>query len=403
MRSTGDDADFGDDISRFRNWVAAVSVSALQTSTFVEVDLRNAFTLHPYYLIDFDLVNSSYTPSADGSAITGVSAVTFLHFHISTSPGRLGLQQVQALHYISYYFIEVDLVNCFCTTPVLFHWQLGSSRSTQRCLATLGIAQLQFFIMEFGQHLFTSLQNYMGQKRQQDSPRRRMWQYGQRLSRYTSRFLTMFLRELLLQHYIRTISLHVILWNCSCAPSADWSVSTGDDADFGDDISRFRNWIELQQFQFLRYNRASFVEVDFAEVLLHYIRTISSPLISWIALTLHQLMDPPLPGVLRWHFHTSTSPDPLSLQQIQASHYISTTSLRLILWTVFALHPYYFIDSAAGQDQLSGCLANLGFALHQYFGVEFVQHLLSNSSTGNTMEAAEDVCERNIRSMDFSQ
>ena len=48
-------------------------------STFVEVDLRNAFTLHPYYFIAFDLVNSSYTPSADGSAITGVSAVTFFY------------------------------------------------------------------------------------------------------------------------------------------------------------------------------------------------------------------------------------------------------------------------------------------------------------------------------------
>ena len=92
----------------------------------------------------------------------------------------------------------------------------------------------------------------------------------------------------------------------------------------------------------------------FCEVLLHYIRTISLPLISWIALTLHQLKDPPLPGVLRWHFHISTSQDLLGLQQVQALHYyISTTSLRLILWIVFALHPYYFIDSAAGPDQLS--------------------------------------------------
>ena len=90
----------------------------------------------------------------------------------------------------------------------------------------------------------------------------------------------------------------------------------------------------------------------FCEVLLHYIRTISLPLISWIALTLHQLMDPPLPGMLRWHFHISTFQDLLGLQQIQASHYISTTSLRLILWIAFALHPYYFIDSAA--DQLRG-------------------------------------------------
>ena len=121
-------------------------------STFVEVDLRNAFTLHPYYLIAFDLVNSSYTPSADGSAITGVSAVTFLHFHISTSPGRLGLQQVQALHYISTTSLRLILWIVFALHPYYFIdssavqdqlrgvwqlWELHSSSSLSWSLANI--------------------------------------------------------------------------------------------------------------------------------------------------------------------------------------------------------------------------------------------------------------------------
>ena len=127
--------------------------------------------LHPHYLIAFDLVNSSCTPSADGSAITGGSAVTFFTcflFYFSRS-ARLTAGSGFTLH--QYYFIEVDLVNCFCTTPVLFHWQPGSSRSTLHCASS--------FFMEFGQHLFTSFQNYMGQQGQQDSPRRRMWEEHQ--------------------------------------------------------------------------------------------------------------------------------------------------------------------------------------------------------------------------------
>ena len=114
--------------------------------------LRNAFTLHPHYLIAFDLVNSSYTPSADGSAITGVSAVTFLHFHISTSPGRLGLQQVQALHYISTASLRLILWIVFALHPYYFTdssavqdqlrgvwqlWELHSSSSFSWSLANI--------------------------------------------------------------------------------------------------------------------------------------------------------------------------------------------------------------------------------------------------------------------------
>ena len=87
-------------------------------TTTVRLILRSAFTLHPYNLIAFDLVNSSYTPSADGSAITRGAAVTFPHFYFSRS-ARLTADSGFTLH--QYYFIEVDLVNCFCTTSVLFH------------------------------------------------------------------------------------------------------------------------------------------------------------------------------------------------------------------------------------------------------------------------------------------
>ena len=84
----------------------------------LRLSLRSAFTLHPYYFIAFDLLNSSCTPSADGSAITRGAAVTFPHFYFSRS-ARLTADSGFTLH--QYYFIEVDLVNCFCTTSVLFH------------------------------------------------------------------------------------------------------------------------------------------------------------------------------------------------------------------------------------------------------------------------------------------
>ena len=171
------------------------------------------------------------------------------------------------------------------------------------------------------------------------------------------------------------------LVNCSCAPSTDGSVTTGDDANVGDDVSRFRNWIQMQQFQFLHYN-STFVEVDFAKCFLHYIRTISLPLISWIALALHQLMDPPIPrvsAVTILHFHISASPGRLGLQQVQALHYyISTTSLRLILWIVFALHPYYFTDSSAVQDQLRGVWHIWELHSSQFFFMECGQHLFTS-------------------------
>ena len=121
----------------------------------LRLSLRSAFTLHPYNLIAFDLVNCSCTPSADGSAITRGAAVTFPHFYFSRF-ARLTADSGFTLH--QYYFIEVDLVNCFCATSVLFHWQLGSSRSAQGCLANLGIALHQYFCVEFVQHLFSKSQ-----------------------------------------------------------------------------------------------------------------------------------------------------------------------------------------------------------------------------------------------------
>ena len=135
--------------------------------------------LHPHYLIAFDLVNSSCTPWADGSAITGVSAVTFLHFHISTSPGRLGLQQFQALHYISTTSLRLILWIVFALHPYYF---TDSSAVQDQLRGVWHIWELHCassFFMEFGQHLFTSFQNYMGQQGQQDSPRRRMWEEHQ--------------------------------------------------------------------------------------------------------------------------------------------------------------------------------------------------------------------------------
>ena len=119
----------------------------------LRLSLRSAFTLHPYYFIAFDLVNSSCTPAADGFAITGVSAVTVWHVYFSRS-ARLTADLGFTLH--QYYFFEVDLVNCFCTTSILFHWQLGSSRSAKGFLTNLGIALQQFFFMECVQHLFVN-------------------------------------------------------------------------------------------------------------------------------------------------------------------------------------------------------------------------------------------------------
>ena len=118
--TTGDDADFGNDVSTFPNWIELQQIPFLHYNRAISLRLilRSAFTLHPYYLIAFDLVNSSYTPSADGFAITGVSAVTVLHVYFSSS-AWLTADSRFTLH--QYYFIEVDLVNCFCTTSVLFH------------------------------------------------------------------------------------------------------------------------------------------------------------------------------------------------------------------------------------------------------------------------------------------
>ena len=228
-----------------------------------------------------------------------------------------------------------------------------------------------------------------------------MWQYGQRLSRYTSRFLTMFLRELLSQHYIRTISLHVILWNCSCAPSADGSVATGDDADLGDDISTFRNWIELQQIQFLRNNR-----------------TVSLRLILRSAFTLNPYYFIAFDLVNSSYTPSADGSAITKHVAVTFPHFYFSRSARLTADSGFTLHQYYFIEvdlvncfcttsvlfhwQRGSSRSAQGFLANLGIALHQHFCVEFVQHLFSKSQR-DTMEAAEDVCERNTRSMDFSQ
>ena len=145
------------------------------------------------------------------------------------------------------------------------------------------------------------------------------------------------------------------LVNCSCAPSADGSVTTGDDADLDDDISTGRNWIELQQIQFLRYNRAISLGL-----ILRSAFTLHPYYIIVIAFDLVNCSCTPsadgfaITGFLRWQFYMPTSRDQLGLQQIQALHYISTTSLRLILWIAFALHPYFFTDSSAVQDHFQG-------------------------------------------------
>ena len=116
--TTGVDADLDDDISTGRNWIELQQIQFLHYNRAISLKLilRSAFTLRPYCLIAFDLVNSSYTPSADGSA-KGV-AVTFPHFYFSRS-ARLTADSGFTLH--QYYFIEVDLANCFCATSVLFH------------------------------------------------------------------------------------------------------------------------------------------------------------------------------------------------------------------------------------------------------------------------------------------
>ena len=123
--TTGGGADFGGDISTFRNWIELQQIQCLHYNSTVSLMLllRSAFTLHPYYVIviAFDLVNCACTPSAGGSAMTGGSAVTCLHFYISTSPVSARLTAGSGFTLHQYYFIEVDLVNYFCTTSVLFH------------------------------------------------------------------------------------------------------------------------------------------------------------------------------------------------------------------------------------------------------------------------------------------
>ena len=81
-----------------------------------------------HYIRTISLHLISWIALALHFAITGVSAVTVLHVYFSSS-AWLTADSRFTLH--QYYFIEVDLVNCFCTTSVLFHWQLGSSRSLQ--------------------------------------------------------------------------------------------------------------------------------------------------------------------------------------------------------------------------------------------------------------------------------
>ena len=439
------------------------SFSFCTTTLFsLRLSLRCAFTLHTYYFIAFDLVNSSCTPAADGFAITKHVAVTFPHFYFSRS-ARLTADSGFTLH--QYYFIEVDLVNCVCTTSVLFHWQLGSSRSAKGFLTNLEIALQQYFFMECVQHLFASLQNYMAQQGQPDSPRRRTWEehqfhgllpviwpeakpktsrtdYGKRLSRETSRFsdqimargqadkplvfcffffvfsfvflffLTMLLprpwtfKSITSGRWIAALHPYYLiafnLMNCSCAPSADGSVTTGDDADLDDDISTGRNWIELQQIQFLRYNRA---------ISLRLILRSASTLRPYYLIAcdlVNSSYTPSADGSAITKHVAVTFP-----------HFYFSRSARLTADSGFTLHQYYFIEvdlvncfcttsvlfhwQRGRSRSAQGCSANLGFALHQYFGVEFVQHLFSKSQGSTGIPWTPQECERTTRSMDFSQ
>ena len=162
--------------------------------------------------------------------------------------------------------------------------------------------------------------------------------------------------ELLLPRYIRTISLHLISW-IALAPHQLMDQSPPG-------MMQTLTMTFLQAEIGLSCSKFSF---------LHYNSTISLRLILRSAFTLHpyyiiviafDLVNSSLHsiswwirqyrGFCCWQFYIFTF---LLLQvgsaysTIQALHYyISTTSLRLILWIVFALHPYFCTDSSAVQD-----------------------------------------------------
>ena len=130
------------------DWVAANSLFALQQYYFVEVDFAKCFyttsvLCHCHCLWSRELRLHSISWWIRYYRRFCCDMFTFLHFYFSSS-ARLTAGSGFTLH--QYYFIEVDLVNCFCTTSVLFHWQLCSSRSAQRCLTNFGIALRQFFL-----------------------------------------------------------------------------------------------------------------------------------------------------------------------------------------------------------------------------------------------------------------
>ena len=169
---TGHDANFGDDVSRFRNWTKLQQFQFLHyNTTFVEVEFAKCFyttSILFHCIWSRELLFHSISWWIRHYRGFCCDIFTFSHFNFSRS-ARLTADSGFTLH--QYYFIEVDLVNCFCTTSVLFHWQLGSSRSAQGCLANLGIALHQYFCVEFVQHLFSKItEGYHG------SRRRRMWE-----------------------------------------------------------------------------------------------------------------------------------------------------------------------------------------------------------------------------------
>ena len=172
--------------------------------------------------------------------------------------------------------------------------------------------------------------------------------------------------ELLLPRYIRPVSLHLISWIALTLHQLMDQSPPGMTQTLAMTFLHSQIGLSCSKFRFCT-TTVLFHWSWFCEALLHYIRTISLHLISWIAFALHQLMASPLPGFLRWQFYMSTSRAQLGLQQIHALHYISTTSLRLILWIAFALHPYFFTDSSAVQDHFR----------------EIVSHELGGDKSGN--------------------